>query len=555
GLLDRFQRANPAEDRLIQTATDGESYGHHFKFGDRCLAFALDVEAAKRGLEPTNYGAFLAAHPPAQEVEVKAGPNGEGTAWSCAHGVGRWYRDCGCSGGAREGWNQAWRTPLRNALDLLRDEAARLFEQEAGRIFPDPWAAREAYIELVLDPKASRREFLERHAGRALGEEEQVRGLTWLEAQRNALLMYTSCGWFFDDISGIEAVQVMKYAGRVLDFLDELEVPSPRDRFLELLAGARSNIPEMGNGADCFRRFVEPCRVSPEGVAAHVAILGVLADSPDRGEVAGYAYRKLDAQLRSRGRVTLSTAHLVLEHAPTGKRLEYAVAAMRFGGVDFYAVMKPFPGAQRFRRSAEHLWTQFPRGSLPALLRVAQDEFGPDEYGLEHVLPEGRQRISALVFGDIVKKLSEQYARLYEENRRTIEILHEAGFDLPEELRAAAEFSMGKRFEEEIRRQRNSHDPAAYQAALEIAAEVTRGGYRIDRTAASRIFSDMIADAVGASLTEPDDERVRAAVALIALTRRLSLEANLDHAQELVYSALANGTPAASSGPLRELAV
>ena len=256
-LVQMFKRAG---DRgpMVNVATDGETYGHHFKFGDLCLAHALEVEAKEQGFWLTNYGQFLDQYPPEFEVEIKKGADGEGTSWSCAHGVGRWIRDCGCHTGGEPGWNQKWRVPLRTALDFMRDDAARQFETIGGDLFFDPWAARDAYVELMLDHGRSRDRFLEIQTKRELAPPDQVRALTLLELQRNALLMFTSCGWFFSEISGIETVQIMKYAARAIELMDELGLPSPRAHFLEILAEAHSNIPENGNGADVYLRFAEP---------------------------------------------------------------------------------------------------------------------------------------------------------------------------------------------------------------------------------------------------------------------------------------------------------
>lgn len=253
---------NEPAGSLTNVATDGESYGHHHKFGDLCLAYALETDAPARGFRVTNYGEYLDQHSPAAEVELSHGCEGEGSSWSCAHGVSRWIRDCGCYTGGEPGWNQAWRLPLRNALDFLRDEAAKHFEATRGDLFMDPWAARDDAISLILDQQESREAFLARHAPRRLTRDEEQRSLLFLELQRDALLMYTSCGWFFNDIAGIEPIQILKYASRVMDLMDQLGLPSPRERFLEILAEAKSNRPELGNGAEIYLRLVEP--VNPE---------------------------------------------------------------------------------------------------------------------------------------------------------------------------------------------------------------------------------------------------------------------------------------------------
>jgi alpha-amylase/alpha-mannosidase (GH57 family) len=257
-LVDRFAQRAIGAGSMVNVATDGESYGHHHKFGDLCLAYVVSGEAQAGGFSLMNYGEHLARFPPQMEVEIDNGLDGEGASWSCVHGVSRWIRDCGCHTGGEAGWNQSWRGPLRAALDYLRDEAASCFEQTSGELFTDPWAARDDAISLVLNQFESRESFLRSHAPRELSREKQTRALLFLELQRNTLLMYTSCGWFFSDIAGIEPIQVLKYACRAIEIMNELGLASPRARFLEILSEARSNRPELGSGADIYRQFVEP---------------------------------------------------------------------------------------------------------------------------------------------------------------------------------------------------------------------------------------------------------------------------------------------------------
>lgn len=261
GLVELFLRAAQDGD-LVNLATDGETYGHHFKFGDLGLAHALGVEARQAGFWITNYGEYLDHHPPEMAVEIENGPGGEGSSWSCVHGVGRWARDCGCHTGGEAGWSQAWRDPLRVALNSLRDDAALKFE--STELLRDPWAARNDYISVLLDGDRAREGFLARHAVKGLSEAEHVRLCRLLEMQRSALLMFTSCGWFFSDLAGIETIQILRYAARVLDLQKQLGFEAPRREFLELLAQAKSNRPEKGNGAEIFVRYAEPHAVNPE---------------------------------------------------------------------------------------------------------------------------------------------------------------------------------------------------------------------------------------------------------------------------------------------------
>ncbi|HEX8722635.1 MAG TPA: DUF3536 domain-containing protein [Pyrinomonadaceae bacterium] len=542
GACARAARGGGAQ--IVSVATDGESYGHHFRWGDRSVAYALEVEAARAGLRVTNYGEFLDGREPAHEVRLRGGPGGEGTAWSCAHGLGRWSRDCGCNASAPEGWNQRWRAPLRAAFDFLRDDLAPKFEEAAGRLLKDPWAARDEYVEMLGPGGAARREdFLRRHAPRSLSDDEKVRALTLLEAQRAAMTMYTSCGWFFNDVSGIETVQTLRYAGRVVERMAELGLAPPTDGFLEILSEARSNVPAHGTGADIFRRALRQSRVTPQRVAAHVAICNLVEPGgrAEECESAGYGYRMQDFRKQRHGRVTLETARLALEEEATGRRHEYALAAMHFGEVDYYCALRPFGGAREFEGAAERLWSQLRAASLPVLLRAAQSEFGPEEFGLEALLPQGQGHLSRGVFGKLVSRFMEEYESLYEENRRVIERLQEIGFQPPRELRLAAELTVGLRLEREIRGQRRG--AGDYGAAVEIARDAARYGYRIDRTSVTRVFEETVTEAARLVVVRPDAENVRSARALIDLGRELGLEANLERGQEIIYEAARAGAP------------
>ncbi len=246
----------PSVARLVHVASDGETYGHHHKGGDRALEEALRRIEAQADVRLTNYGEFLERYPPLHEAKIV-----ENSSWSCPHGVGRWWSDCGCNSGGHSGWNQVWRTPLRNAFDWLRDTLAPLYEREAGALFKDPWAARDRAIDLVLDPgPETRRRFFESQRARPLSEQEEARALKLLDLQHQLLLMYTSCGWFFDDVAGIEAVQVLRYAARAIELAEEAFGRPFEGDFLEILGEARSNDPDKGDGRKIYESLVRPAR-------------------------------------------------------------------------------------------------------------------------------------------------------------------------------------------------------------------------------------------------------------------------------------------------------
>ncbi len=309
--------------QIVHVATDGESYGHHHLYGEMALAWVLHrFEDTNHHPDPdarlTNYGEFLEKHPPRWEAQIV-----EDTSWSCAHGIERWRSDCGCSSG-RPGWNQKWRTPLRTALDELRDAVAPLAHEAAIRLFKDQETARNDYISVILNrSKESRDAFLSSHSLYDLSEEERTRALMLMELERHSMLMYTSCGWFFDDISGIETVQIIAYAGRVLQLGAELfgkRAATLEKRFVEHLAEARSNLPEQLDGATVYSRYVRSMQVGLEQVAAHYAISSIFTSYPEEADLFCYTVRRL----------TTSQSFPAERDSPWGKR--YSVEDHRSGG-------------------------------------------------------------------------------------------------------------------------------------------------------------------------------------------------------------------------------
>lgn len=260
--LDRLMKHCPrggSEPGLVHIACDGETFGHHKRSGDAVLARLLGQEAPRHGLLSTNYGAILEKFPPRFEVRIKTG---EGTSWSCSHGLGRWKENCGCHTGGPHGWNQKWRKPLREAVQFLEREAALLFESEGRNFFKDPWTARDQFIELILDhfPESQER-FFESHASRPLSREEKQKALKLLEMERYAMLTETSCGWFFNDLAGIETIQILRYALRSLELASEFRRQKPEEDFVGILSQAQSNQAKLGDGREVWEKLVKPARV------------------------------------------------------------------------------------------------------------------------------------------------------------------------------------------------------------------------------------------------------------------------------------------------------
>jgi alpha-amylase/alpha-mannosidase (GH57 family) len=325
------ERSSVAGPRLVLAASDGELYGHHKKFADLMLAHAISVEAGRHGIKVTNLGAFLGAELPAWQAELSQGPLGEGTAWSCAHGLGRWQRHCGCAMQSPDetGWSQAWRGPLRAALDGLRDRAAAFFENSGGDLFEDPWTVRDEYGAVLDAPPAERRRFLRRKGRGHLRNGEaraERRALLLMELQRATLLMYASCGWFFDDVAGVESALVIRQAAFAIDLWKQMGGSPPTRDLLDSLAEARSNLPHAGTGADVYRRVSEHRTTAAHAIAA--VALGEIAGATGALSTVPALLPGFEvAQRPPRSRRPTLTGRATVRHVRTGETVTVPFSA------------------------------------------------------------------------------------------------------------------------------------------------------------------------------------------------------------------------------------
>ena len=435
-LLAGFSDARP-DSQMVHIATDGETYGHHHKHGEMALAYALDYIESKKSARITNYGEFLQLSPPAWEVKIY-----ERTAWSCVHGVERWRSNCGCNSG-RAGWNQEWRKPLREALDWLRDWVIPRFESLGASLLRDPWAARDAYIQIVLDRHPEIRErFGKEHFLRPLDTCEQV--LVWklLELQRHAMLMYTSCGWFFDDLSGIETVQVIQYAGRVVQLAEQLFDESIEAQFLDRLALAKSNLQEYGNGADVYQRYVKPSIVDLEKVGAHYSISSLFAPYGDRTDIFSYTVKRLDYHTRDAGKMRMALGQASFTSKVTQESEVLTFWVVHFGDHNVAGGVKKFDGASAYQELIESISESFSQVDIPEVVRMLDRRFGEKTYSLRSLFRDEQRRIMRIILSSTIAEAEAAYLQLYEHHAALMRFLASLGTPMPREFTAAVEYAL-----------------------------------------------------------------------------------------------------------------
>ena len=427
--------------QLVHVATDGESYGHHHKHGEMALAYALRLLELDRTVKLTNYGSFLEQFPPEFEAEIE-----EDTSWSCAHGVERWRSNCGCNGGRP--YNQLWRAPLREALDALRDAIAPLTQDEGGKLFKDVWAARDAYIQVLLNRDAEQvDQFFATHASHTLSEAERIRALELMEMQRHAQLMYTSCGWFFDDIAGIETVQIIAYAARVLQLARELfgeRAAGLEPAFLARMAEAKSNVAASGDGAIIYKACVATMELSLEQVAAHYAISSMFSSFAEQTDLFCYRVRRISYEVHTsgRGRLGLGRAHIA--SSITGLQQSFSFVVLHFGDQNITAAVKPYTDADaaEFERFAAQAAEHVQRALFPDVIRLLDREYGHVDYSLTSLFTDEQRRIVQLILNSTLWDIENSLTTIYEDHASLLHYLAQASLPKPAALTLAAGFAI-----------------------------------------------------------------------------------------------------------------
>jgi len=426
--------------QLVHIATDGESYGHHHAHGEMALSYAIHHIESNGLARITNYGEFLEKHPPVHEVEIY-----EYTSWSCAHGVERWRSNCGCNSGGRPGWNQEWRRPLREALDWLREKLASEYEGKGRSLLRDPWSARDEYIDVILDRSPESRErFFRKNAVRELSAEEETVALKLLELQRYAMLMYTSCGWFFDELSGIETTQVIQYAGRAMQLAGELWEDGIEDRFLYLLEFAKSNLPEHRDGRHIYEKFVKPAMVDLHKVGAHYAVSSLFENYSDSSEIYCYQVERGDYRLLPAGKKRLALGRVKITSAITQESADLTFGVLHFGDHNVSGGIREYRGEEAYESMAAEMSDIFAGADFPEIVRAVDRNFGSGVYSLKLLFRDEQRKILDMILAASMADVDAVYRQLYMQNAPLMRFLSDIGYPGLKSFHVAAELALNE---------------------------------------------------------------------------------------------------------------
>ena len=525
-LTDAFS-PHPAGPELVHIATDGETYGHHHRFGDMALAYALHHMETNRPAGLTVYGEYLEKHPPAFEARII-----ENTSWSCGHGVERWRADCGDSSGAHPNWNQSWRTPLREAMDWLRDETAPVVEAGLRPLLRDPWAARDDYIGLILDRSdRSVESFFTRHGVRPLAPADIGRALKLLEAQRQAMLMFSSDGWFFDDISNLETVQVMQYAARTTQLVRGVGGPDLEPGFVRRLEAARSNLPDQDNGAAVYERRVKPSVVDALRLGAHYAASSLFRDYPRETRIACYEAREETCRKDVLGQRKLAAGRVLFRSNITREETAVAFAALYIDGLNLVAGVREQADPGPMDALCLRLRDAFAASDWTGLVRLIDREFGDGRYSLEHLFKDERQAVIHLILESNFRGLEADFRRIFESNRAVMQAMKDMQIPLPKALSAPAEFVLNADWRKLL--ESDDLDPGPLARLL---GEFRLWSFEPDPVSARYLAGRKVHRIVGLWASGPGDAAsLRSAESFLALLTPLTPDLDLPPSQDIFF--------------------
>jgi len=413
------------EPQLSHIATDGESYGHHHRYGEMALASCLEHFKKEKTVTITNYGQYLEMFPPTHEAQIH-----ENSSWSCVHGVERWRSDCGCNTGGNHGWTQSWRAELRNTLNWLRDEIAPMYETEAGKLLKDPWDARNDFINVLLDRNDETvSDFLKRHQKKRLTAPQKVQIMRLLEMQRNAILMFSSCGWFFDEISGLETNQILQYACRVLYYAKQVGGMDLNGGFVHRLSKATSNV--YPDGAFSYINHVLPTTVNLEGAGIHYAVASLFEEKPEQMQLFNYIAKSEYFKKQNAGKLILSVGRTIMKSKVTYSEKQFSFAVLYLGQQNIICNISLDLSKARFSEMEERVSEAFNSNRLGDLINIMQEYFGRETYSFQHLFRDEKRKILKVITKKNLADAERSLRVIYNDNYQLMSSTNQSNIPIP----------------------------------------------------------------------------------------------------------------------------
>ncbi|MFA0963993.1 DUF3536 domain-containing protein [Roseivirga sp. BDSF3-8] len=519
---------NDDSPQLMHIATDGESYGHHHRYGEMALSYCLHTVNNNEDVSLTVYSQFMDLVPAEYEVQVE-----EPSAWSCPFGVERWNSDCGVNTGGNPGWHQKWRAPLRMAFDWIRDTVAPVYEKQVSELAgTDPWTLRNDYISIIRDRSEENvHAFIRKHQGHELSDEERVRLLKLLEMQYHCMLMYTSCGWFFDEVTGIETLQDIAYGARAVQLLEELTGHTYEDTYVGMLAKAPSNLPEYGNAAKAYDEIVRPSKLDLKRVAAHYAMASLFAEGPNEVDLYSYEARSRNFRLFKLGKYRLCIGRVQLRSTITTESSELSYAMLHLGDHQLLGGVRRFEGDEAYDAMFEDISQCFERVNIYEISNLMDKHFGSHSYSIWHLFRDEQRRVMNNLAALTTEDVQSNFRKIYNNHYPMMVAMRELRIELPEHLRVPLQVYFNQQLTSLLHEKRPDMNELD-----QIMKEAERFKLNIDLVKLAFLMTKRVDEVAVQLESDPMQQaHIQKLVHLLKLTHRVGLDLELWKIQNICY--------------------
>ncbi|MBI4846269.1 MAG: DUF3536 domain-containing protein [Candidatus Omnitrophica bacterium] len=488
--------AKRTEPQLVHIATDGETYGHHHHYGEMALSYAFNYIASNDLAKITIYGEYLEKFPPQYEVQII-----ENSSWSCFHSVERWRSNCGCKIGTHSSWNQQWRAPLRNAMDWLRDKMVKIYEDQMSMYVNDPWHVRNEYISVILDRvPAQVSEFLNANKSKELSEADTIKVLRLLESQRYAMLMYTSCGWFFDDISGIEAMQVIHYASRAMQLIKQATGFDLEDDYLEIIEEAKSNISEYENGAKLYEMFVRPAKLDMQRAGAHYALWSLFANYEEVSDIYCYEAKRIAFERLEAGRQKLCMGSVKIKSQITYEKGAKSFAILHLGDHNVFGGVCDLLDDETFLIMQQEMREAFEKSDVAQIISLLDKYFNSHEYSFWHLFKDMQRQALTNILGSTLREIETSFRQINEHHYPIMLAMKEISIPLPGIFSSTLEFIVNADLLKELKA-----EEVDFKKLRDLIVEIKRWPLKIDKTTLGFIAGQKINELMERISSNPGD--------------------------------------------------
>jgi len=520
--------AEGKEPKLVHIATDGETYGHHHRFGDMALAYCLHYIENNKLAEITVYGEYLEKHPLTHEAKIV-----ENSSWSCIHGVKRWKDDCGCNTGMHPGWHQKWRISLREAMDWLRDTVSEIYEEQMAHYTEKAWLARDAYVEVVLQRSEQvAQRFLSRQMREKPSKGDTVKVLKLMEMQRHAMAMYASCGWYFDDISGIEAVQIMRHAARVLQLANEVTGRDLESTYVRILEHASSNSPRMVNGSRVYEMSVKPAVIGLSRVGAQYAISSMLQKEKEKTKVYCYTVQSVEDNRTMTGEGVVVAGRAALRSEITLEEVQVSYVAAHLGDHNLIAGVREFEGDKSYENIQQEVKESLRKGDASRIVSFIHQEFGSDSYSLWHLFKDEQRRVLNQIVASRLRGVEAALREIYTDHYGLMQVMNEMHIPLPRVLATAVESVLSGDLRDAL--EAKALDTSELKR---VAEEVKRWSVTLDGSALTSTAKSTLNELMLRLSRSPHDIPLLQSIwELLGMLHNLSLEVDTWEAQNIYFS-------------------